>query len=180
MRSDGETDPAGEAGSPPLRDDDGGSSGKSLSLRLWAVGVAAIVLVVDQLTKTWAVNALADGPIIIIEDFVQLRLTYNTGAAFSLFARGGPVLGVIVIGVIVLIFMSLKDAGNVGEAVGFGLVLGGALGNLTDRIFRGDGLIDGAVVDFIDFSFFPTFNVADSAVTIGVVVLLISTFLLKR
>ena len=134
----------------------------------------------DQLSKTWAVNALADGPIVIIEDFLQLRLTYNTGAAFSLFARSGPVLGIIVIGVIVLIVVSLRDAGNIGEAVGLGLVLGGALGNLTDRMFRGDGFMDGAVVDFIDFSFFPTFNVADTAVTVGVLVLLISTFLLKR
>jgi len=136
--------------------------------------------VFDQLSKTWAVNALADGPIVIIEDFLQLRLTYNTGAAFSLFARSGPVLGIIVIGVIVLIVVSLRDAGNIGEAVGLGLVLGGALGNLTDRMFRGDGFMDGAVVDFIDFSFFPTFNVADTAVTVGVLVLLISTFLLKR
>ncbi len=116
----------------------------------------------------------------IIEDFLQLRLTFNTGAAFSLFARSGPILGLIVIGVIALIVFALRDAGNVGEAVGLGLVLGGALGNFTDRLFRGDGLIDGAVVDFIDFSFFPTFNVADSAVTIGVMVLLISTFFLKR
>ncbi len=135
---------------------------------------------VDQLTKAWAVNALADGPIVIIEDFLRLRLTHNTGAAFSLFARSGPVLGLIVIGVIILIVVSLRDAGSLGEAIGLGLVLGGALGNLTDRVFRGDGLMDGAVVDFIDFSFFPTFNMADSAVTVGVIVLLVSTFVLKR
>ncbi len=135
---------------------------------------------VDQLTKAWAVNALADGPIVIIEDFLRLRLTLNTGAAFSLFARSGPVLGLIVIGVIILIVVSLRDAGSLGEAIGLGLVLGGALGNLTDRVFRGDGLMDGAVVDFIDFSFFPTFNMADSAITVGVIVLLVSTFVLKR
>jgi signal peptidase II len=147
---------------------------------MWAGALAGAVLVVDQLTKAWAVNALADGPIVIIEDFLRLRLTHNTGAAFSLFARSGPVLGLIVIGVIILIVVSLRDAGNLGEAIGLGLVLGGALGNLTDRVFRGDGLMDGAVVDFIDFSFFPTFNMADSAVTVGVIVLLVSTFVLKR
>ena len=177
MRSDGEADPTGEAGSPPVRDDDGGGRSARVSLRLWALSTAAIVLILDQLTKFWAVNALAEGPIVLIEDFLQLELTYNTGAAFSIFARSGPVLGIVVIGVIVLIVVALRDAGNIGEAIGLGLVLGGALGNLTDRIFRGDGLIDGAVVDFVDFSFFATFNVADSAVTIGVVVLLISTFL---
>ncbi len=147
---------------------------------MWALAVAAVVLVLDQLTKIWAVDALSDGPIVIIEDFLRLRLTHNTGAAFSLFARSGPVLGLIVIGVIILIVVSLRDAGSLGEAIGLGLVLGGALGNLTDRVFRGDGLMDGAVVDFIDFSFFPTFNMADSAVTVGVIVLLVSTFVLKR
>ncbi len=116
----------------------------------------------------------------IVDGFLQLRLTSNTGAAFSLFAKSGPVLGLVVIGVIVLIFVSLREAGNIGEAIGLGMVLGGALGNLGDRIFRGDGLIDGAVVDFIDFSFFATFNVADAAVTVGVIVLLISTFFLRR
>ena len=62
------------------------------------------------------------------------------------------------------------------EAVALGMVLGGAIGNLVDRVFRGDGLLDGAVVDFIDFSFFPTFNVADAAINIGVALLLIATF----
>ena len=145
-----------------------------------ALITAAIVLVLDQLSKAWALDALADGPMVIVEDFLQLALTFNTGAAFSLFAKSGPILGLVVIGVVILIFFSLRDAGNLGEAIGLGMVLGGALGNLTDRLTRGDGIIDGAVVDFIDFSFFATFNLADSAVTIGVIVLLISTFFLKR
>ena len=141
--------------------------------------MAGVVLVLDQLTKAWAVNALADGPIVLIEDFLRLHLTFNTGAAFSIFsdlAKSGPLLGIVVIGVVLLILFALKDASHIGEAVGLGLVLGGALGNLTDRLFRGDEFIDGAVVDFIDFSFFATFNVADSAVTIGVVILLITAF----
>jgi signal peptidase II len=138
------------------------------------------VLALDQLSKAWALDALADGPIVIIDDFLQLALTFNTGAAFSLFAKTGPILGLVVIGVVILIFFSLRDAGNLGEAIGLGMVLGGALGNLTDRLARGDGFVDGAVVDFIDFSFFATFNVADSAVTVGVIVLLVSTFFLKR
>jgi len=58
--------------------------------------------------------------------------------------------------------------------------MGGALGNFTDRIFRGDGFLDGAVVDFIDFSFFPTFNAADSAISIGVVLMLLSVVLHKE
>lgn len=139
-----------------------------------------LVLVLDQLTKWWAVNALSDGPIELIDGFLQLNLTYNTGAAFSIFTQSGPFLGILVIGVVLLILFALKDAGHITEAIGLGMVLGGALGNLTDRLFRGDGFVDGAVVDFIDFSFFATFNVADSAVTIGVALLLISTVVRRR
>ncbi len=145
-----------------------------------ALAVAVAVFIIDQLTKWWAVNALASGPIVIIDDFFRLNLTFNTGAAFSIFSRGGPILGLVVIGVIALITFALRDAGHIAEAVGLGMVLGGAVGNLADRLFRGDGLIDGAVVDFIDFSFFATFNMADAAVTIGVGVLLLSTFLHRR
>jgi len=146
-----------------------------LNLRVLALIVAAIVFVADQLTKAWAVNALADDPIVLIEGFLRFRLTHNTGAAFSTFARSGPLLGLIVIGVVVFILFALRDTAHAGEAIGLGLLLGGALGNLSDRLFRGEGIIDGAVVDFIDLWFIPTFNVADSAVTIGVVVLLISS-----
>jgi signal peptidase II len=144
------------------------------------LSVALGVLVVDQLTKWWALNALADGPIVLIDDFLQFHLTFNTGAAFSIFARSGPMLGLLVIGVIVLILFALRDAGHRVEAIGLGMVLGGALGNLADRLFRGDGIIDGAVVDFIDFSFFATFNFADACVTVGVAVLLLSTLVLRR
>ena len=137
------------------------------------------MVVLDQLSKAWAESALADGPIVIIEDFLQFRLTYNTGAAFSMFSKGGPILGVIAVGVIVMIMFVLKDASRKGEAIALGMVLGGSIGNLTDRLFRGDGLLDGAVVDFIDFSFFATFNVADMGITLGVGLLLLLAFFFK-
>lgn len=133
----------------------------------------------DQLTKWWATEALADGPIVIIEDFFQFRLTFNTGAAFSMFSGGGPVLAAIAIGVIVLIMFVLSDASRRGEAVALGMVLGGSIGNLADRVARGDGFLDGAVVDFIDFSFFATFNVADMGITLGVGLLLLLAFVTK-
>ena len=134
----------------------------------------------DQLTKWWALNELADGPIVIIDDFFQLRLTFNTGASFSILANSGPLIGIVVLGVIGLIIFVLGDASRKLEAVALGLVLGGAIGNLLDRLFRGDGFLDGAVVDFIDFSFFATFNIADSCVTIGVALLLFATFIHRR
>ncbi len=133
----------------------------------------------DQLSKAWAEAALADGPIVVIEGFLQFRLTYNTGAAFSMFSKGGPILGVIAVGVIVMIMFVLKDASRKAEAVALGMVLGGSIGNFTDRVFRGDGLLDGAVVDFIDFSFFATFNVADMGITLGVGLLLLVAFIFK-
>jgi signal peptidase II len=126
------------------------------------------------------VNQLADQPIVLIADFLQLRLLFNTGASFSILTNAGPVLAIVAFGVIGLIVYVLGDASRRIEAVALGMVLGGAIGNLLDRLFRGSGLLDGAVVDFIDFSFFATFNVADAAINIGVVLLLVGTFLLRR
>lgn len=130
-----------------------------------------------MITKAWAERALADGPIVIIEDFFQLRLTYNTGAAFSMFSGGGPILAVVALGVIAMIVFVLKDASRTAEAVALGMVLGGSIGNLANRLFRGEGFLDGSVVDFIDFSFFATFNVADMGITLGVGLLLLVAFL---
>jgi signal peptidase II len=138
-----------------------------------AVAVAAGAIAVDQLTKVWAVAALEDGPIQIFGDVLRLRLTRNSGAAFSSLQGLGPLIGIAAVGVVGLIFVMLRHVPRRFEVVGLGLVLGGAVGNLLDRIFRGDGFLDGAVVDWIDPSFFPTFNGADSAITIGVGVLLI-------
>ena len=138
-----------------------------------AVTVAAGAIVVDQVTKIWAVVALDDGPIRLIGDVIRLRLTRNSGAAFSSFQGFGPIIGVAAVGVVGLILWMLNRPLRRVEIVGLGLVLGGAIGNLLDRMFRGDGFLDGPVVDWIDPSFFPAFNGADSAITIGVVLLLL-------
>lgn len=142
--------------------------------------MAGAVVIVDQATKWWAVNELADGPIVIIDGFLQLRLVFNTGASFSILPNAGPILAIVAFGVVGLIVYILGEASRRVEAVALGLVLGGAVGNLLDRVFRGDGLLDGAVVDFIDFSFFATFNVADAAINVGVALLLIATFVRRR
>lgn len=144
-----------------------------MKARPLAVAVAAGAILVDQLTKVWAVATLDDGPIRIFGDVLRLRLTRNSGAAFSSLQGLGPLIGIAAVGVVGLIFVMLRHVPRRFEVVGLGLVLGGAVGNLLDRIFRGDGFLDGAVVDWIDPSFFPTFNGADSAITIGVGVLLI-------
>jgi len=135
---------------------------------------AGIVVVIDQLTKIWAVAALSDGPVSLIGDFLRLRLTRNPGAAFSSFLDGGPMLGVIAAVVAVVVAVILPQIEERLDRFALALVMGGALGNFADRIFRGDGFLDGAVVDFVDFSFWPTFNAADSAISIGVTLLVIS------
>lgn len=147
-----------------------------MSTRQLAVAVAILVVAVDQLSKTWAVNALVDGPIVVIDGVFQFRLTFNTGASFSTFSNGGPFLAVIAVGVVGFIFYALGEASHRLEAVGLGLVLGGSIGNLADRMFRGDGLLDGAVVDFLDVQVF-TNNFADVALFVGVALLLFSAFL---
>ena len=134
-------------------------------------------MVLDQLTKAWALRVASDEPIVLIGDFLQIRIARNTGAAFSILSGWGPLIGIVAVGVVVLIFVALGGAGHRLEAIGLGLILGGAVGNLLDRIFRGQGFFDGAVVDFVDFDFFPTFNVADAALNVGVALLLVGVFL---
>ena len=75
------------------------------------------------------------------------------------------------------LFLALREAGRRLDAIALGLVLGGAVGNLLDRLFRGDSFLDGAVVDFINVPFFATFNVADIAINVGVALLLLAAFL---
>lgn len=144
-----------------------------------ALFIASGVVALDQLTKWWVVETLPGNPISVISGFLDLRYVTNSGASFSMLQGAGPLIAVVVIAIVVLIVMVVRKIDHTPEAVAFGLVLGGAIGNLADRIFRGPGLFDGAVVDFVDFSFFPAFNVADSAVSVGAVVLLGLAFFRK-
>ena len=144
-------------------------SSTSLRTRRLALTVAAAVIAVDQLVKWWAVATLPGKPVVLVEGFLQFRFVSNSGAAFSLLDGFGSVIGLIAIAAAVFIFLVAVKVDSTGETVALGLVLGGAVGNLVDRAFRGDGFLDGGVVDFVDFSFFPAFNVADSAITVGAI-----------
>lgn len=137
--------------------------------------VAAIVAGVDQLTKAWAVVALADGPIEVIGDAVQFDLIRNRGGAFSLLSFDGvtPLLAVAAIALSLwLVYLGHRED-DAWLVFGLALVLGGALGNLADRLFRDPGVLEGAVVDFVDVGAWPTFNLADAAITVGVVLLVL-------
>ena len=137
--------------------------------------VAAAVIAIDQLTKTWAVHVLATRDIDLFWT-LRLQLARNRGAAFSLaFGSGGVIAILAIVVVIVLIAVGRSLDTRLG-ILSLGLVLGGALGNLTDRLLRdGSGFLGGAVIDFIDLQWWPIFNVADMAVSIGGVLLVLTT-----
>lgn len=144
-------------------------------IRRYALGAGLAILVVslDALTKRWASIELVDGDIVLIPDFLVLTFTENPGAAFSMFENAGPFLGMTALVVSSVILWSLRLERPVLETIAFGLIVGGALGNVVDRIFRGPGFLDGMVIDWIDLWWIPTFNVADMSITIAVGLLLI-------
>lgn len=144
-----------------------------------AVGLAALVVAVDALTKRWASIEFADGPRVLIPDFLLLRYTENPGAAFSLLPDAGAFLGVAAGVVSIGLLWSIRLERPVLETVAYGLIVGGALGNLADRYFRGPGLLDGKVIDWIDLWWIPTFNVADMSITIAVTLLVIHAWLTR-
>jgi len=144
-----------------------------------AVGLAALVVTVDALTKRWASIEFAEGPRVLIQDFLLLRFTENPGAAFSLLQDAGPYLGVAAIVVSLGLLWSIRLERPAMETVAYGLIVGGALGNLVDRLFRGPGLLDGKVIDWIDLWWIPTFNVADMSITIAVTLLVVHAWLTR-
>ncbi len=142
--------------------------------------VGAVVVVLDQLTKHWVLNALSDGREVHVVWTLQWNLSFNTGMAFSRGRGLGPFIGVAaLVVVVVLVVSSSKVDGRLGR-FSAGMLLGGAVGNLVDRVFRGDGWLHGAVIDFIDFQWFPIFNVADIGVTVGAALFGLSTLLSSR
>jgi len=137
-------------------------------------GTAAAVLALDQLTKHLVVSNLAGRPPVdLIGDAVQLRYTTNSGGAFSLLTGAPLFFGLMAIVIIGGIVYASRRAQPVSMLVILGLILGGALGNLTDRLLRGEGLLRGEVVDFVKVGIWPVFNLADSCVVAGGILLAI-------
>ena len=138
--------------------------------------VVALLVVVDQWSKSWAVNALSEGRTIDVVWTLRFALGFNSGIAFSQAQDLGPVVGIVAIVAVVFLIRAAVRAETLLAAYGLTLIVAGAIGNLADRIFRGDGWLHGHVVDFIDLQWFPVFNVADSAITIGAGLLIIGVF----
>lgn len=141
-----------------------------------APAIVAGVLVLDQATKAWAASALADGPVRVVGGAVELVLSRNPGSAFSLFQGFTPLLAVVAAVVAVVLVRAVRDTEDPWTVVALSLVLAGALGNLADRVFRSPGFLHGEVVDFVSIGAWPSFNVADSAITVGAVALVVVTW----
>ena len=136
--------------------------------------VAVVIIVLDQLSKAWALRDLADGHIIHVIWTLQFNLTYNRGMAFSRGTGVGPIIGVMALVVVVMLLLSLRRADNSLTRLATGLIIGGAIGNILDRLFRGSGWMRGAVIDFIDFQWWPVFNIADMAIMIGAATMIVA------
>ena len=142
---------------------------------LW---LAAGVIVADQLAKAAVLAALREGGGWAVTGFFSLVLTYNTGAAFSFLATASGwqrwLLAAIAVGAAIVIVALLRRGGSALYCAGLALILGGALGNLYDRLALGK------VVDFLLFHYadwaYPAFNVADSAITTGAALLIVDSF----
>jgi signal peptidase II len=141
----------------------------------WPLVIALAVVVVDQLTKHWAIDALADGHTIDLFWTLRFNLTFNSGMAFSSGDWLAPFVPILAIGVVAVLLISTGRSSSRWYTCAVGLVMGGALGNVVDRVFRGDGGLHGRVVDFIDLQWWPIFNVADIAVVVGAVMLVVTT-----
>jgi signal peptidase II len=132
-------------------------------------GAAVAVLVLDILTKGWAMSALSDGRDIHIFWTLHFALTHNEGMAFSTGTNIGPFIGMLAIVVIAILVATMRKQSNTMSLVATGCIVGGATGNVLDRVFRGTGFMDGAVVDFIDLRWWPVFNVADIGIVCGAI-----------
>lgn len=149
-------------------------------IRTLSFSLAFLAMAIDQATKIWAEASLALGEYIPVVPFFNIRLGYNTGAAFSFLSDAGGwqqwffIIFAIVVSVVLSVWIIRLKTHEAWTGIGLGLILGGAVGNVIDRIAYGH------VIDFLDVYYgqwhFPTFNIADSAITLGAGILLMLSF----
>ncbi|MFL6238420.1 MAG: signal peptidase II [Actinomycetes bacterium] len=135
------------------------------------LGVAAFVLAADVVSKVIAVDRLSNRPPVhVVGDLLEFTLTRNPGAAFNVGIGATVIFTVIAAVVAVVIVRTARQLRHTGWAVALGLLLGGALGNLVDRLVRAPGPFRGQVVDWIQLPHWPVFNIADASITVGAVI----------
>ncbi|MDI2036304.1 signal peptidase II [Paenarthrobacter nitroguajacolicus] len=144
---------------------------------LWLfAGFAAFAYTFDQLTKLWVTSTMTEGERIpVLPPLLHWYYIRNSGAAFSIGENVTWIFTIVMAAVSVAILFQLRRLGSAWWALSLGLLLGGALGNLTDRLFREPSFAMGHVVDFIQLPNFAIFNIADSAVVSGVVIICLLT-----
>jgi signal peptidase II len=172
--SEPDTDAAAEAVPEPVQETPE-TPAKQLPKRRvgWVFAVAVVFWAIDLVTKNLvAANLEGKEPVRILGGLIYLQVIRNPGAAFSMATGMTWVLALVALAVVIAIIWLSRRLRSIGWAIGLGLVLAGALGNLTDRIFRAPGGLQGHVVDFIS-AFAPNgkgfaiFNIADSAICVG-------------
>ncbi|MGH9197351.1 MAG: signal peptidase II [Acidimicrobiia bacterium] len=141
---------------------------------------AVAVLIADQVTKWLAVTYVEPGEVEVIPGVLRLYVTRNTGGIFGVLQGAGLIFFVLTAAVMAVLVVGAWRSGFHPALTG--AIAGGGLGNLADRVFRtgGGALFEGGVVDFIDLSFWPSFNMADSVISIGVLLLVVRGFLYER
>lgn len=155
---DGPAPPSVLARTPPR-------SGPRLGL---LAGTAGLVLAGDVVSKLLVVAHLSDrAPVTLVPHVLDLTETRNAGAAFSVGTGSTVVFTVVALAVVAAILRTARRLRSTGWAVVLGLLLGGALGNLGDRLFRSPGFLRGHVVDWVHLHHWPVFNLADSAIVVG-------------
>lgn len=148
---------------------------------LWLIAAAVVVYALDVVTKVLAVaNLEGREPLELLGGAVYLQLVRNPGAAFSMATGMTWLFTLVAAAVTVAIVWILPKLRSTGWAIGLGLILAGAMGNLTDRIFRAPAVFQGHVVDMVSVfapngDFFPVFNVADAGITCGGVLVVVMT-----
>lgn len=134
-------------------------------------GAAVAAWALDVATKSWAVASLHDSPVVLLGGRLTLVESRNPGAAFSTFSGQTVLITVVAAVVVAAVAVHARRVTSRGEAVAWGLLAGGAGGNLTDRLLRAPGPARGHVVDWVDLGWWPSFNLADTAIVGGGVLL---------
>ncbi|MEV4439840.1 signal peptidase II [Streptomyces sp. NPDC049577] len=172
-----EAEQAGQAGQAATATADGKSAPRGKRRIAALLAVAALAYLVDLASKMAVVAKLEHhDPVQVIGTFLQFEVIRNRGAAFGIGEAMTIVFTVIAVAVIVAIARIARKLYSMPWAIALGLLLGGALGNLTDRLFRSPGGLEGGVVDFISTPHFAVFNLADSAIVCGGFLIVILSF----
>ena len=152
-----------------------------MQIRKSLTAVISATLILDQLSKWLALEHLENGRVAELFWTLQLRLVRNAGVSFGKGNGLGQLISVVVVLVIIVLIKFALNSKDHRTSILYGLIIGGALGNLADRIFReSNGFLKGEVVDFIDFQWWPVFNIADSAVVIGCLLLAVNGLRFER